>query len=252
MNCKKQTMIAMISVALLAVTLSSCGGQASTDEPADTTDTLVEGMVAAAELVSDIPTIQAFTDEAVSEDDIDKILSAGINAPSATNSQNWHFTAITDANVLQEIADNMGGGQPMPEPSADESVDEQESEDAEQSSAPPTGNSIGQAKAGITDAPLAIVVSCTEGSEFDAGLACQNMSVEAQLLGYGTKIISSPTIALNGENQEYFRELLSIPDGQSAVAVLLVGTEDTSLDVDAVTSATTRYSSEEIVTRVEP
>ncbi|MCR5331809.1 MAG: hypothetical protein K6E62_11590 [Lachnospiraceae bacterium] len=63
-------------------------------------------------------------------------------------------------------------------------------------------------KAGIADAPLAIIISCAEGNEFDAGLACQTMSVEAQLLGYGTKIISSPTIALNGEKQAEYKDKL--------------------------------------------
>ena len=98
--------------------------------------------------------------------------------------------------------------------------------------------------------PLAIEISCKEGSEFDAGLACQNMSAEAQLLGYGTKIISSPTIALNGEEQEAFRELLGIPDDQSAVAVLLIGKADTSSDADAVSAATTRKDTDEVVTKV--
>ena len=76
------------------------------------------------------------------------------------------------------------------------------------------------------------------------------MSAEAQLLGYGTKIISSPTIALNGAQQDAYRELLGIPEDQSAVAVLLVGRDDTSLDADAVTAATTRDAASELVTKV--
>ena len=105
-------------------------------------------------------------------------------------------------------------------------------------------------KAGIADAPLAIIVSCAAGSELDAGLATQNMSVAAQLMGYGTKIISSPTMALNGEKQEEYRALLGIPSEYSAVAVLLVGYEDTSVDetVDGYTAATTRNSFDEMVT----
>ena len=219
----------------------------------------------AAELIAGIPTIQAFTDNEVVEEDVDKILSAGINAPSAMNGQNWHFTAVTDADVLQQIADGMGGGRPAVSTTdgqsagahevaspVDETSDEQTGGRAIESSALPAGGSDGKAKAGITDAPLAIVVSCKEGSEFDAGLTCQNMSVEAQLLKYGTKIISSHTIVLNGENQETFRELLGIPDDQSAVAVLLVGMEDTSLEADAVTAATIRNAAEEIVTKVTP
>ncbi len=194
---------------------------------------------------------------------MDKILSTGINAPSAMNGQNWHFTAITDADVLRQIADGMGGGRPAlstdgaaqqpddPPPVGDASA-EQGNGNTVPPSTPPISASGGQAKAGITDAPLAIVVSCKEGSEFDAGLACQNMSAEAQLLGHETKIISSPTIALNGEEQQTFRELLWAPEDQSAVAVLLVGMEDTALDTDAVTAATTRDSAEKVVTKVTP
>ena len=99
---------------------------------------------------------------------------------------------------------------------------------------------------------MAIVVSCTEGSELDAGLACQNMSVTAQLLGYGTKIIFSPTIALNGEKQDEYRELLGIPETHSAVAVLLVGCADTTIDeaVDGYAGATVRNPMDELVTYV--
>lgn len=167
-----------LCAALSAAVMTGCGQQteegtsADAEQQADTS--------AAAELIADIPTVQAFTDEAVAEEDVDAILSAG-----------------------------------------------------------------------ITDAPLAIVVSSTEGSEFDAGLTCQNMSAEAQLLGYGTKIISSPTIALNGDSQQTYRELLGIPSDQSAVAVLLIGREDTSLDADSVTAATERNSADEMTTRVD-
>ena len=89
--------------------------------------------------------------------------------------------------------------------------------------------------------------------ELDAGLACQTMSVAAQLLGYGTKIISSPTLAVNGENQAAYREQLGIPENQAAAAFLLIGMEDTSMDesADAYTSATPRNPLDEMVTYVE-
>jgi hypothetical protein len=79
------------------------------------------------------------------------------------------------------------------------------------------------------------------------------MSVEAQLLGYGSKIISSPTIALNSARQAEFAALLGIPDGQTAVAVLLVGYEDTGVDTtaDAYTGATSRSPMSEKVTYVK-
>ena len=261
-------------------------------------------------LVTDIPTTQYFTDEAVKEEDVATILTAGVNAPSAMNGQPWHFTAITDQTVLQQIADDMSGGfpagmQPPAEgeggtdiPSAppegwdenmefpegveppegwDENLELPEGVEPPEGwdenmelpegvqpptagdgeSAPPSlsgsgdGSGAAPAKADITGAPLAIVISCAEGSELDAGLACQTMSVAAQLLGYGTKILTSPTIALNGENQEEYCQLLGIPEGYSAAAILLVGHADTSAEeADGVTGATERNPLEEQVTYV--
>ena len=281
----------------------------------------------AVELVADIQTTQYFTDAAVDEADIETILMAGINAPSAMNGQPWHFSVITDTTVLEQISEDMSGGMgfggktpgngapmsggtlpegmeastdmersepavtelpegaegmerpegmnrpanlpegtgAMPVDGSTNSMEDMErhegfAPEGKEGEAPmslPAGvsggaGSGGMSKAGLTDAPLAIVISCAEGSKLDAGLACQNMSVAAQLLGYGTKIISSPTIALNGEKQDEYRELLGIPEDQTAVAVLLVGYEDTSVDetADGYTGATPRNPMDEMVTYV--
>ena len=134
----------------------------------------------------------------------------------------------------------------------DETSDEQTGGRAIESSALPAGGSDGKAKAGITDAPLAIVVSCKEGSEFDAGLTCQKYVGGGTAIEIWYKDYFITHDRTHGENQETFRELLGIPDDQSAVAVLLVGMEDTSLEADAVTAATIRNAAEEIVTKVTP
>ena len=227
---------------------------------------------------------RSITDEAVSGDDVETILQAGINAPSAMNGQPWHFSVITDAAVLEQISGDMSMGRGMP-PAGELPEDlampdmgqpEDFPEDAGQmppedmelpegftppgkdgemqppANMPGMGTPGGMAKAGLTDAPLAIVISCAEGSALDAGLACQNMSVTAQLLGYGTKIISSPTMALNGEKQEDYRQLLGIPEDQAAAAILLIGREDTTVDetADGYTGATARNPMDEVVTFV--
>ncbi len=247
----KKTMLIILCIGILFAAL--CGCDKRTEQ-------------SAAELVRDIPTVQYFTDEAVSDADTEKILWAGVNAQSAMNGQKWHFTAVTDKAVLQEIADGMSMGMPqgtppndmkLPEGAPQANADmpqgapsEMPTED-EEAPAPPTMTRT--VKAGLTDAPLAIIISCADGSDFDAGLACQSMAVEAQLLGYGSKIISSATIALNGERKAEFDEMLSIPDGYSAVCVLLVGKEDTTVDknMDGYTSATPRNPFDDVVTYVK-
>lgn len=252
----------------------------------------------AVSVLQNIRTTQYFTDEAVAQKDIETIVQAGINAPSAMNGQPWHFSVITDAEVLQQISEGMGGGmgfggrpegapdgemapsegmtppegmedgrpegmQPpegfMPEGNPPEGMEFPGGEMSEGMSFPegerpaaPGGSFGGMSKAGITDAPMVIVISCKVGSELDAGLACQNMSGAAQLLGYGTKIVTSPTMALNGSNQDTYRELLGIPAGYSAAAILLIGHEDTSVDknVDGYTGATTRNPENDMVTYI--
>ena len=106
----------------------------------------------AIKLVSDIATTQYFTDEKVKDDDVETILMAGINAPSAMNGQPWHFTVITDAALLRQISEDMDGGMgfggvtpPPPD----------KTEGGNQAVAGSTS------KAGIADAPLVIVISCS-------------------------------------------------------------------------------------------
>ena len=286
----KRMLTILLCAAMALALLAGC-----TSAQADT------GASDAAALVMDIPTTQYFTKDTVDAADVEKILQAGVNAPSAMNTQPWHFTAVTDASVLEEIAGAMSFGGPPSTGKAEADAAEKPSGERPsppegasfpsdmkppeggsfpsgmtppeggnfpsgmkppegggkpEGAAPPDAGSAPAAmgsKAGLTDAPLAIIISCEKGSELSAGLACQNMSVEAQLLGYGSKIISSPTIALNGERREEFAELLGIPEGQSAVAVLLVGREDTSVDktADTYTGATSRSPMSEKVSYVK-
>lgn len=49
--------------------------------------------------------IRAFTEQPVSEADLDAILRAAMAAPSAVNAQPWHFVVITDRAVLDAIPD---------------------------------------------------------------------------------------------------------------------------------------------------
>lgn len=289
MKQRIQKSSAVMCALALAISLAGCGQNSK--PVASVVSAVYTDAVA---VLTDISTTQYFTEEAVSQEDMETIVKAGINAPSAMNGQPWHFSVITDAEVLKQISGGMGGGMgfggrpqgapdgemtfpegmtppeameggrsegmeppegfapdgTMPEgmefPAMPEGMDFSEG----QPPAAPGGGSMN--KAGIADAPLVIVISCKAGSELDAGLACQNMSGVAQLLGYGTKIVTSPTMALNGSDQDTYRELLGIPDDYSAAAILLIGHEDTSVDesVDGYTGATNRNPVNDMVTYV--
>ena len=249
----KRKSLLLVTVLLLSAALSACGNIAGNS---------AAGYDDAAKVLTGVKTTQFFTEEKVADEDMEKILSAGVNAPSAMNTQPWHFTAVTDEEVAQKLADAMKSMKPpamkdgeagmppaMPEGMEGKKPPENAPNPPENAPKPPEGGADFAKmpnKAGIGDAPLTIVISCKEGSELDAGLAIQNMSAEAQLLGYGTKIMTAPAMALN--NDEY-KEMLSVPEGQKIAAVLIVGKAAAGEDnPDAVSSATVRNDFNDVVT----
>jgi len=146
---------------------------------------------------------RAFTDEAVTDRQLELILQCGIKAPSARNLQPWKFTVIRDEATMKEAINNVVAGNVL------------------------------------------IIVSgkvAENGStpDFDCGLATESMFVAAHSLGLGARIYGSPVGTINNQ-----RELFQIPDGYNAVVVLRIGNVDKT--VDAVTAATPRKPSAEIV-----
>lgn len=188
-----------------------------------------------------IGTTQAFTEDAVSEDDLNLIVQAGLSTASAINQQPWYFVVITNPDVMTEIAQSAkpsGTGSP----SADL-----------QGSAMSATTSTGSAKGSLGDSPAAIIVYMNEGTaspnaSIDCGLACQNMVLAASSLGYGTKIVSSPTMVLNGDDHDALCEKLGVDAAYQAVAVLLIGQADQQ--ADAQSGASTRNTIEEKVSFV--
>jgi len=202
------------------------------------------------EILTTAKTAKKFTSEQVSEDHIKQILAAGLNAPSARNSQPWHFSVVTNKEILNQINEAMatavpkggpgspgGPGAPGGKPEGGKSDDKQ-----------PANAGTPPRKLGLADATVAIFIYGTNNlpsDSFDCGLATEAMSVAALSLGYGTRIVSSPSIVLNGEKKADFDKLLQVPEGYSNVAVLLIGHNDESADV--TTSASTRSTMDEKV-----
>ncbi len=176
--------------------------------------------------VCDIATVQSFTDEAVPQNDVNAILTAGINAQSAMNRQPWHFSVVSNKAILKRIADDMAAAMPV-------------------GRKPPAGV---LPRAQVADAPLVVFVSVDKGSEYDAGLASQAICVAAVMLGYGTKIVSSPTAVLNGVKRDEYKKLLSVPEGKYFAAVILIGKENrTGKNTDGYTGATPRNAFNTVV-----
>jgi nitroreductase len=142
---------------------------------------------------------RAYTAEAVTEEELDAILRAGLMAPTGMNKQEIHFTVVKgDDPVLEEL------------------------DEAKRSLR-------GQEKQPVNfcyDAPLIIFLSAEDGfkwSVVDAGIAVENMALAAESLGLGNLIIGCIYDAMHGEKQKYFEEKLKFPAGYSFQIALAVG-----------------------------
>ena len=49
--------------------------------------------------------IRNFTDEDVPDELVDQVITAGIHAPSGSNTQPWHFIVIRDQTIKNAISD---------------------------------------------------------------------------------------------------------------------------------------------------
>lgn len=233
------------ALALLMLLLSACGATAET--PKETADAVTAATETEVDVIFAAGTTQSFTDEAVPQEDIETILRAGLAAESALNAQPWFFAAVTDQELLSELTASQGipsfpqGGNM---PSFGRDGERPAMPQGGSMPAMPEGGASG-AKASLGDSPLAIVIykdggASMSGADFDCGLAAQNMYLAAVSLGCGAKLVSSPTMTLNGANHDAICEKLGVDPSYTAVAVLLIGKPDES--VDGVTGATERAS----------
>ncbi|MBR3016485.1 MAG: nitroreductase family protein [Clostridia bacterium] len=172
---------------------------------------------ATVDLISSIPTTQVFSDEPVDQADLEKIVQSGLAAASAINQQPWYFAVITNKDVMAEIGSPGMGG-----------------------------------RASLGSSPAAIIIYISKETkspnpDFDCGLCCENMVIAANALGYATKIVTAPTMSLNGDKHDQICETLHVDNSLSAVAVLLIGHADT----DATSSASVREAVEAKVSYIQ-
>jgi nitroreductase len=153
-------------------------------------------------------------DRAVGGDALDRILTAATRAPSAENSQPWHFVVARDATVRARVGDLtkdawVGGGRRFSEDRLSPSM----LADVERG-----------ATGGIADAPVIVVVcadtTATPPGALDASIwpAVQNLLLAATALGFGSALTTLATF-----RADELRSLLQLPDHLRPMAVVPIG-----------------------------
>ncbi|MDR0447968.1 MAG: nitroreductase family protein [Treponema sp.] len=119
----------------------------------------------------------------VSQSDLDQIIRAGVNAPSARNAQPWHFTIVQNAELARRIISGVTDGNVLIVISA-----------------------AGDSRTNIPEI-------------LDCALAAQSIYLAAQALGLGSRIYTAPVAAVNRD----LKNALSLPRDHSVVVIVRIG-----------------------------
>ncbi len=155
-------------------------------------------MGTALEAIAKRSSTRGYTQEALTQEQLQQIITAGLQAPTAANRQEVHFTVVkgddpllaeleAEKNKLREIAD-----------------------------APHNF---------YYEAPVVVLLSADADNHWgslDAGIAVENMALAAEDLGLGNLIIGCIYDAFRGEKRDYFEKAFGFPEGwQYEIAIAL-------------------------------
>jgi nitroreductase len=144
------------------------------------------------EAVKERSSVRAYTDQPVPKETLEKILEAGRLAPSARNTQPWHFIVVTDPDKRKIL-------------------------------------SKGKYAKFLTQSPV-VIVACgdkeasSDWYAVDVSLAVENMILTAQAEGLGTCCVGS-------FDETEVRQAVKAPDNYEVIVMLAVGYAKDKLDV---------------------
>ena len=139
---------------------------------------------------------RGYTDQKLTNDQLDALIKAGLQAPTAANKQEISISVVDSENpILKEIEDEKNAGQAQP-------------------------NNF------YYDAPTVLFLSGKSDfswTSVDAGIAVENIALAAEGLGLGSLIIGCVKNALLGNKKEYFANALKFPEGYEFAIAIAVG-----------------------------
>jgi nitroreductase len=179
-------------------------------------------------VIQDRRSIREFTDEPVSDQDLEMILEAARQAPSGENAQPWRFIIVKDEGMRKKMGAIAGGGSGRRFTSEFVTKKMQERfanlQDEAKKQAAFAKLTSGQVSAFMADAPINIVVCGKKDvwdMPYDTSAAIENMLLMVTALDLGACWVIAPCIDIRDE--ERIKALLDIPEGYKAVSILSVG-----------------------------
>jgi len=149
---------------------------------------MTEGML---DLIRKRRTIRRFTDERVSEEQVETLLEMAMSAPNRLDKQPWHFVVIRDKELQKEIADTY------------------------------------RVRPYVEQASVLIAVGANPAESptwlMDISAAAENLLLAATAMGLGGAWVGAPDTSLWGETEALIKDALSIPSHIRIPTLLAIG-----------------------------
>jgi nitroreductase len=152
--------------------------------------------------------VRVFTSKEICREDIDAIIEAGLYAPSANNTQNWHFSVVQNKSIIEK-------------------ANKWILEEIDKSGNPSLQELVKRGKGSIfRNAPTVIIVSTETKDRFgiiNAAAATENMLIAAESLGIASCWIGMVAILSSSKNLETYAKELQIPEGYTPQIGITLG-----------------------------
>ena len=146
---------------------------------------------------------KVYKSDPVPRKDLELLAKVGIAAPNAYNAQEWHFSFVTNATLLNELEKQVyqalltcgiskPGGNQHP----------------------------------LYEAPVLVVISADRNSAFakqDCSAANENIAIAAKSLGFGSRFLDVPNHFFNAPGGETYKKRCGVPDGYDTICFLALG-----------------------------
>ncbi|MGI6752299.1 MAG: nitroreductase family protein [Anaerovoracaceae bacterium] len=151
---------------------------------------------------------RSFSDEMPSEEQVNAIVEAGLQAPSAMNRQPWRIIVVKDRNLIREMdEEGMKELSLMGDKSGYERIMER-------------GGRM------YYNAPVMLVIPVEKNMGYeliDCGILAENIALAATSLGLGSVICGLAAKTFSGEKGPEFKKKIKFPDGFELGITVLIG-----------------------------
>jgi nitroreductase len=145
--------------------------------------------------IADRRSNRGYKPDQLTRQQLDAILTAATQAPSARNAQPWHFTVVQNQAIIKEVNDE-------------------------------ANLKLNRTGDIFYAAPTVIFISCDDSSKWarlDSGIAVQTIALAAHGLGLGSVILGLPDAAFTGGKADYLGKLLKFPEGYKFAVAIAIG-----------------------------